>query len=345
MKATEIFEQWLEQGYKISFWGSSIYSLNKIDIVVDTVKRKYANINWGCIYDANSQNDYVTISGIKFEIANGNLYNAKDEKLILCATKKRSFHEIASRIERENSIYQKDYLDMDELFLHGTKVHPYERIQPNATYAPWRKDEEFTCIFEKVKNNTLIDIYRLYSLWVACKETAKCKEGDIAEIGVWRGGSGGVLSRGAYIFSKTKSEKVYLCDTFQGVPKTGAEDTCYTGGEHCDTNLEIVEELLKNCQAKNIEIVTGIFPDDCYEKFTDKIFRLVHIDVDVYQSAKDVFNFVWSKMVLGGMVIFDDYGFISTVGVTTLCNELENQITDGRCIFHLNGQAIFVKCG
>ena len=62
-----------------------------------------------------------------------------------------------------------------------------------------------------------------------------------------------------------------------------------------------------------------------------------------YLSAKEVFEYVWPRVVKGGIVIFDDYGFETTYGVTRLCEELEKQIIDGRCIFHLNGQAIFVK--
>ncbi len=345
MKVNEIFDQWVEEGYKISFWGASTHSLNKIKDFIESVTKRYRNVNWGCIYDTYTIKEDITLSNIKLEIVNGNQYDIKDTKLILCITKRQSYHEVTSKIEMKDSIYQRDYLDIFEFNFAGAKENPYEKIVPLATYAPWREDEEFISILEKVKNNTLVDIYRLYSLWISCKETAKCQKGDIAEIGVWRGGSGALLCHGMKRFQQLKSGKVYLCDTFQGVPKAGTQDTCYAGGEHADTNLEIVEELLRNCKVENVEIVTGIFPNDCYDKFSNKIFRLVHIDVDVYESAKDVFNFVWSKMVSGGMVIFDDYGFATTVGVTKLCNELENKVKDGRCIFHLNGQAIFVKCG
>lgn len=344
-RANEILEQWVKEGCKISFWGASEKSIMQIRRFIKNMHIQGRDIRWGCIYDNHPSKEYVTFWNVKMEIVNGNQYNANDTKLIVCVTKRQSYHEVAGEIERVNAVYGRDYLDIFEFVFNGTKENPYEKIVPYATYAPWREDEEFISIYEKIKNNTLLDIYRLYSLWISCRETAKCRKGDIAEIGVWRGGSGTLLAYGMNMFPTEEAGKVYLCDTFQGVPKAGPEDTCYTGGEHSDTNLETVKELLKNCGAENVEIEIGIFPDDCYEKFDNKMFRLVHIDVDVYESAKGVFNFVWDRMFFGGMVIFDDYGFDTTVGVTKLCKELERQIKDGRCIFHLNGQAIFVKCG
>lgn len=345
IKADEVLDQWVKEGCTISFWGASEQSITQIRRFIKHMQLQKRDIRWGCIYDNHSQKESITFWNVKMGIRHGNQYNASDTKVILCVTKRQSYHEVVEEMERADAVYGRDYIDIFDFVFEGNKENPYEKITPYATYAPWREDEGFISIYEKVKNNTLVDIYRLYSLWISCRETAKCGKGDITEIGVWRGGSGALLAYGMKLSPTKEAGKVYLCDTFQGVPKAGAEDTCYTGGEHSDTNLEMVEELLKNCGVENVEIVVGIFPDDCYARFKNKIFRLVHIDVDVYESAKGVFNFVWDKMVPGGMVIFDDYGFDTTVGVTKLCKELECQVEDGRCIFHLNGQAVFVKCG
>lgn len=345
MRADEALDQWVKEGCTISFWGASEQAITQMRRFIRHMQLQKRDIRWGCIYDNHSPQKYIKFWNVKMEVVSGSQYKAGDTKVILCVTKRQSYHEVVGEMESANAVYGKDYIDIFEFVFAGTKENPYEKITPYATYAPWREDEAFISIYEKVKNNTLVDIYRLYSLWISCRETAKCGRGDIAEIGVWRGGSGALLAHGMKLSPTKEPGKVYLCDTFQGVPKAGSEDTCYSGGEHSDTNLETVEALLKNCEAENTEIEIGIFPDDCYEKFEKKIFRLVHIDVDVYESAKGVFNFVWDKMLPGGMVIFDDYGFDTTVGVTKLCKELERQVEDGRCIFHLNGQAVFVKCG
>ena len=38
-------------------------------------------------------------------------------------------------------------------------------------------------------------------------------------------------------------DKVFLCDTFDGVVKTGEQDAGYRDGLHSDTSLEIVQGL------------------------------------------------------------------------------------------------------
>ena len=74
----------------------------------------------------------------------------------------------------------------------------------------------------------------------------------------------------------------------------------------------------------------------------DDRFRLVHIDVDVYESAKDVFDWAWPRLAEGGMVIFDDYGCPATPGVTQFVNE--RRIEADRLMLHnLNGHAILIK--
>ena len=64
--------------------------------------------------------------------------------------------------------------------------------------------------------------------------------------------------------------------------------------------------------------------------------------MDVYQSARDTFEWAWPRMVAGGVVVFDDYGFYGCEGVTEYVNELVN--TEGVVVTpNLSGQAVVVK--
>ena len=38
---------------------------------------------------------------------------------------------------------------------------------PISTYAPWQADRGFQRVYEQVKRNTLVDVWRCYELW-AC---------------------------------------------------------------------------------------------------------------------------------------------------------------------------------
>lgn len=135
---------------------------------------------------------------------------------------------------------------------------------------------------------------------------------------------------------------VYLCDTFTGVVKASGRDSLYKGGEHSDTSIEHVKALLDSLNVSQAQILRGIFPDDTAPLLTSTTLRLIHIDVDVYQSAKDVLAWTWKRLVPGGIVVFDDYGDIGTTGVKQLVNESIPK-ADRLVIHNLNGHGILIK--
>lgn len=225
-----------------------------------------------------------------------------------------------------------------DIFQVKFKAHEeceYSSIMPYANYSPWLNDKEFNNVFDIIKTNTLVDIYRCYELWQLVTQM-KNVEGEILEVGVWRGGTGCLIAKAA------PEKKVYLCDTFQGVVKASHLDSGYKGGEHADTSADIVQQLAASLHLNNIEIVTGIFPEDSSHLITSKKIAFCHIDVDTYSSAKDTFEWVWPKLSRGGIVVFDDYGFYNCAGVTRIVNEQRGK--EGRLILHnLNGHGIIIK--
>jgi O-methyltransferase len=217
----------------------------------------------------------------------------------------------------------------------------YEPIKPPATFAPWAMDQPFLDVYHKVSKHTYVDIYRLYELWKLVEQTAKLPQGALIEIGVWRGGSGAVIAKMAQRMSI--ADPIYLCDTFVGVVKAGREDeTFYRGGEHADTSPEIVQALLRSLDLDHVTILKGIFPDKSSSQIPSTHFRFCHIDVDTYQSAQDIVEWIWGKLLVGGIIVFDDYGFKYCEGVTKYVETQRN--LPGRFLIHnLNGHAIIVK--
>jgi O-methyltransferase len=215
----------------------------------------------------------------------------------------------------------------------------HQHILSYSTYSPWIDDEAFINTYEIIKGSTLVDIYRCYELWNFIKKNSLI-EGDVLEVGVWRGGTGCLIAKAAELYANAK---VYLADTFTGVVKASAEDTNYKGGEHADTNIDLVMDLINQLQLTNVEILKGIFPDEVNlnNVGTNLKIKLCHIDVDTYTSAKDIFDYVWPYMVKGGAVIFDDYGFWGCEGITKLCNDIK--LHDSSFIHNINGHAIFIK--
>ncbi len=211
----------------------------------------------------------------------------------------------------------------------------HSQILPIASYSPWLDDKEFKNIFENIKYNTLVDIYRCYELYMLVKQVENM-EGSILEVGVWKGGTAKLLRHFV-----SKNQNIYLADTFTGVVKASQEDSLYIGGEHSDTSELIVKKLFGNLSESNTIFLKGIFPEDTGEAIKNVPLKFVHIDVDTHDSAKDTFDFVWHQIVPGGIVIFDDYGFNGCEGVTNYFNGIK--IENALKLYNINGHGVIIK--
>jgi O-methyltransferase len=212
-------------------------------------------------------------------------------------------------------------------------VSDYSEVRPIASYSPWQTNEEFSRIYKLISLNTLVDKYRCYELWLLAKQTARIP-GSFLEVGVWKGGTGCLLACAT-------RKPVLLCDTFRGVVKAGPRDTYYKGGEHSDATEEEVLNLAEKLGVLDrIKVFRGVFPEDTGSSVNESL-AFCHIDVDVYESARDVFNKIWPLMVHGGVVVFDDYGFQGCEGVTSFVNEI--LFREHLFVHNLNGHAILIK--
>jgi O-methyltransferase len=216
----------------------------------------------------------------------------------------------------------------------------YEGIYSQAAYAPWRTDDEFCRAYGEVRHNTLVDVYRCWELWTLVGQTPNLPQGDILEVGVWRGGTGCLMARRNRLDGNDGA--VHLCDTFAGVVKAGGQDSGYVGGEHADTSAEIVQSLAARMELPNVRLHKGMFPDDTGPALEHSRLRLCHIDVDVFESASQTFAWAWPRLVVGGIVVFDDYGFYSCAGVTRFVNQMIGK-PDRLVIYNSNGHALVVK--
>jgi O-methyltransferase len=219
--------------------------------------------------------------------------------------------------------------------------YSYNHIAPYATYAPWNQNEEFCKLTHVIVEYTLVDMYRQWELWKLVEQVSKLSSGDILEVGTYKGGTGTMIAKQASV--SCPEAKVYLCDTFQGIVKCGENEiSTRVNGQHV-ADIEDVVELILKMSLTNIEILTGIFPEDTQHLIPqDTVFRLCHIDVDVYQSAKDIMDWVWPRLLVHGIVVFDDYGFTNCDGITKLVEEM--MLMDDRMYIHnLNGHAIIIK--
>ena len=166
-------------------------------------------------------------------------------------------------------------------------------------------DSKFLEILHKIGDNRGADNEENYTLY-SCLNATKHLQGDIAEVGVYKGGT-------AKLIAEVKDSKnLYLCDTFEGLPETKDNDQFVQKGWLHDTSVESVQEYLK--EYKNINFLKGIFPHTS-KPISNKQFSFVHLDTNLYQSTLDSLEFFWPRMVSGGRIVSHDYNTTSMPGV------------------------------
>ena len=219
---------------------------------------------------------------------------------------------------------------------------PVQRIEPHpdANYAPWLRDRDYIVAFQTMvgATTTAVDPYRCYELWQLVGQTASTP-GDLLEVGVWRGGSGVLIAESCRAHGI--DAPIWLCDTFEGIPKAGEEDPYYTGGEFADTDAATVQGIFEELEA-NVTVVQGVFPDESGDSVPAEAIRFCHVDVDVFESARDTTDWVWPRLSVGGVIVYDDFGFPSCAGVTRYVEE-QRSLPDRVVIHNLNGHGIVVK--
>jgi len=174
-----------------------------------------------------------------------------------------------------------------------------------ATYSPWF-EEWFQKIYSKSRTHTLMKEDSFYVLYQFSRHCLRLS-GDFAECGVYRGGSAFLIASTLAGSSANKERQLHLFDTFEGMPSTANEDPSgVKEGRFGDTSLGAVREYLNDFPF--VSFHPGYIPSTL-DPVKDRRFAFVHIDVDLYQSTRDCLEFFYHRIVPGGVMIFDDYGW------------------------------------
>ncbi len=162
-----------------------------------------------------------------------------------------------------------------------------------------------------VEHTSLITPDRLRNLVRAAERTVHLP-GDMAELGVYKGGS-------ARIIAEVAPQKIiHLFDTFKGLPQSeepGRDPDGLLGKGEFACKPEVVVAYMRGYRAL---VYPGVFPKSAPSSaFT---FSFVHVDCDLYDGAKAAIEWFYPRLVPGGIIYFDDYGCTFT-GVTDAVNE------------------------
>jgi hypothetical protein len=141
-----------------------------------------------------------------------------------------------------------------------------------------------------------IDAWQLYH----AVQRAEKVEGDLAEVGVYKGGS-------AKVICEARGKKpLHLFDTFEGIPAVEAIDAPLFQKGGFAGSLEEVRHVLRGY--RDVHFHPGWFPATG-EAVRDRRFSFVNLDVDTYRSTRDAIEFFYPRLSPGGQILSHDYTF------------------------------------
>ncbi|HEY6503089.1 MAG TPA: TylF/MycF/NovP-related O-methyltransferase [Chitinophagaceae bacterium] len=182
-----------------------------------------------------------------------------------------------------------------------------------------------TQIYNEVRPFTMTSPERVFGLIEAVRYISRNKiEGDIAECGVWKGGSMLAIAK-TLLNMNDGVRKLFLYDTFSGMstPTDADKDPgnksaadllkksdvktsdvwAYSGLNEVKTTMSLSgyqQELIHYVEGKVEDTIPGTMPGK---------LALLRLDTDWYESTRHELVHLFPLLVPGAVLIIDDYGF------------------------------------
>lgn len=162
--------------------------------------------------------------------------------------------------------------------------------------------------------HTMIGLKRLDNLQMCIERViADRVPGDLIETGVWKGGST-IFMRGVLMAHGENSRRVWVADSFQGLPPPKSDVYPDDKGDiHFTINsLKVsLEQVKENFAAyglldDRVMFLKGWFSDTLPSAPIDQL-SVLRLDGDMYESTMVALENLYPKLAVGGFVIIDDY--------------------------------------
>ncbi len=214
--------------------------------------------------------------------------------------------------------------------LQGQQLHKVERFMAALTYnadglmttqknTEFLRDPRFQAAYQaamstghKIQSGDGPELHIEWRIAISCwaANHARLLEGDFVECGTYTGMISSAICR--YIDFNSVPKSFYLFDTFDGIPLEQVQ-----ANEHLEKKMWMNDrwygdffELAKRNFAMfpRVQLVRGRIPESLSTVAIEKVAYL-SIDMNIALPERAALEYFWPKMVPGGVVVFDDYGF------------------------------------
>jgi O-methyltransferase len=206
-----------------------------------------------------------------------------------------------------------------------------------ATIQPWLESDALRALMECPRRYSLVSPDRMFMLlqWL---DFALSAPGEVAEFGVWRGGTALLLH--GHLSARAPGRTLHLFDSFAGLPEANpAKDNHHRKGDLVDTSEAAVRGLFAG--ATDVVIHPGRF-EETVAAVQDQRFCFAHIDADLYSSVLFASDFIFPRLNPGGVIVYDDYGFRTCAGAKAAVDEYFAKVA-ARPVYLTTGQCVAIK--
>lgn len=156
--------------------------------------------------------------------------------------------------------------------------------------------------------------------WIISRDLDSLAGRDVAEFGVYRGGTSVFL---AYLLRELSPQStVFGLDTYEGAPQARAGCDLHSIGDFADTSLEAIERRMSELGLNNFTPVAGDFcAKETASALEDRRLALVHVDCDTHTAVKTAISRGWDQLCEGGYLVLDDADASSCLGATQAMEE------------------------
>ena len=140
---------------------------------------------------------------------------------------------------------------------------------------------------------------------MSCVTATANVEGEIAEVGVFRGGS-------AKLIAEVKGDReLHLFDSFGGLPELTEPDPgpLFRPGQFHAREADVRRYL---SSFTRVFIYKGWFPGTA-ERVAAMKFSFVHLDVDLFEPTRDALEFFYPRLSRGAVLVSHDYNYAAGV--------------------------------
>jgi len=205
-----------------------------------------------------------------------------------------------------------------------------------------RRLDGFGPLAERIRaeRRTYLHFDRLFTLWQGVQNIPAGAR-SVVEVGVYEGGSAKFIAEA--MRWRGLDLPMAACDTFAGhaVVDDTIDGRHEVGRQFTKVSVDEVRGYLSGYT--NLRIVAGDILDTSPSLADMHDLGLVHVDVDVYPPTRHCLEVFAPRVVVGGSIVVDDYGFKTCPGAKKAVDEFTAAHPEFARWHLMTGQALLVR--